>query len=136
MNEISEAQYELIRPYLPVQRGNVRISNLTMINAVLYVAENGCKWRALPPAFGNWHTIYTRLRRWTEAGVLDRVFAALQEHRLIRIRVECLGLDSTSVKVHPDGTGAPKKRDLKPSANPEADGTPRFIWLPRMSERP
>jgi transposase len=126
----------LIRPYLPVQRGNVRISNLTMINAVLYVAENGCKWRALPPAFGNWHTIYTRLRRWTEAGVLDRVFAALQEHRLIRIRVECLGLDSTSVKVHPDGTGAPKKRGLKPSANPEADGTPRFIWLPRMSERP
>lgn len=81
-----------------------------MINAVLYVAENGCKWRALPAAFGNWHTIYTRLRRWTEAGVLDRVFAALQEHRLIRIRVERLGLDSTSVKVHPYGTGAPKKR--------------------------
>ena len=79
-----------------------------MINAVLYVAESGCKWRALPLVFGNWHTIYTRLRRWSEAGVLDRVFAALQEHRLIRIRVECLGLDSTSVKVHPDGAGAPK----------------------------
>ena len=136
MSGITEAQYELIRAYLPVQRGNVRISNLTMINAVLYVAENGCKWRALPATFGNWHTIYTRLRRWTEAGVLDRVFAALQEHRLIRIRVECLSLDSTSVKVHPDGTGAPKKRGLKPSASPEGDGTPRFIWLPRMSERP
>lgn len=37
--------------------------------------------------FGNWHTIYTRLRRRTETGVLDRVFAALQEHRLIRIQV-------------------------------------------------
>lgn len=109
MNEISEAQYDLIRPCLPVQRGNVRISNLTMINAVLHIAENGCKWRALPPRFGSWHTICTRLRRWAEAGVLDRLFAALQEHRLIRIRVECLGLDSTSVKVHPDGTGAPKK---------------------------
>ena len=68
--------------------------------------------------------------------VLDRVSAALQEHRLIRIRVECLGLDSTSVKVHPDGTGAPKKTDLKPLASPGVDGTPRFIWLPRMSERP
>jgi transposase len=41
--------------------------------------------------------------------VLERVFQALQEHRLIRIRVECVGLDSTSVKVHPDGTGARKK---------------------------
>ena len=109
MNEISEAQYELIRPHLPVQRGNVRISSLTMINAVLYVAENGCKWRALPPKFGNWHTIYTRLRRWAEADVLDRLFTALREHRLIRIRVECPGLDSTLVKVHPDGTGASKK---------------------------
>lgn len=26
-----------------------------IINAVLYVAENGCKWRALPPRLGNWH---------------------------------------------------------------------------------
>lgn len=136
MSGISEEQYERIRGYLPVQRGNVRITNLTMINAVLYITENGCKWRALPKEFGNWHTIYTRLKRWAEAGVLDRLFAALQEHRLVRIKVECLGLDSSSVKVHPDGTGAAKKRGLKPSASRAADGTPRFIWLPRMTERP
>jgi transposase len=114
----------------------VRIANLDVINAVLYVAENGCKWRALPERFGNWHTIYTRLRRWAEAGVLDRLFQALQEHRLIRIRVECVGLDSTSVKVHPDGTGARKKTARKPSASPAAAGTPRFIWLPRMIGSP
>jgi transposase len=134
MNSISEAQYELIRPYLPVQRGNVRISNLQVINAVLYVAENGCKWRALPREFGNWHTVYTRLRRWAEAGVLDRMFTALQTHRLIRVKVECLGLDSTSVKVHPDGTGAPKKRARSQLASLGEDGPPKFIWLPRMSE--
>ncbi len=136
MIETSEERYEVICPYLPVQRVNVRISNLTMINAVLFVAGNGCKWRALPPRFGNWHTIHTRMRRGAGAGVLDRRFEALQEHRLIRIRVECPGLDSTSIKVHPDGTVAPKKGGLNPSENPEADGTPRCIWLPRMHERP
>jgi transposase len=136
MMKLTEDQYELIRPLLPVQRGNVRIANLEVINAVLYVAEHGCKWRGLPERFGNWHTIYTRLRRWAEAGVLDRLFQALQEHRLIRIRVECVGLDSTSVKVHPDGTGARKKTVPKPLASPAAAGTPRFIWLPRMTERP
>jgi transposase len=114
----------------------VRIANLDVINAVLYVAENGCKWRALPERFGNWHTIYTRLRRWAEAGVLDRLFQALQEHRLIHVRVDCVGLDSTSVKVHPDGTGALKKTDRKPSASRGAAGTPRFIWLPRMTGSP
>ena len=46
-----------------------------------------------------------------------------------------VSLDSTSIKVHPDGTGALKKTALNPSASPEADGTPRFIWLPRMLER-
>jgi transposase len=134
MMRLTEDQYEVIRPLMPVQRGNVRIANLEVINAVLYVAENGCKWRALPERFGNWHTIYTRLRRWAAAGVLDRVFQALQAHRLIRIRVECIGLDSTSVKVHPDGTGALKKTARKPSASRAAAGPPRFIWLPRMNE--
>ena len=134
MMSLTEDQYEMIHPLLPVQRGNVRSANLDVINAVLYVAENGCKWRALPERFGNWHTIYTRLRRWAAAGVLDRVFQALQEHHLVRIRVECVGLDSTSVKVHPDGTGALKKTARKPSASHAAAGTPKFIWLPRMTD--
>jgi transposase len=133
---LTEDEYEVIRPLMPVQRGNVRIANLDVLNAVLYVAENGCKWRALPERFGNWHTIYTRLRRWAAAGVLDRVFQTLQEQRLIRIRVECVGLDSTSVKVHPDGTGARKKTGRKPSASRAAAGPPRFIWLPRMNAWP
>ena len=136
MMRLSEEQYEMIRALLPMQRGNVRVANLDVINAVLHVAENGCKWRALPERFGNWHTIYTRLRRWAEAGVLDRLFQALQEHHLIRVRVECVGLDSTSVKVHPDGTGARKKTGHKPSASRAAAGTPRFIWLPRMTGSP
>jgi hypothetical protein len=40
--EITEAQYERIKDALPVQRGNVRLSNLQVLNAVLYVAEQGC----------------------------------------------------------------------------------------------
>jgi len=133
--EISKAQYERIAPLLPRQRGNVRISNLQVLNAILYVAEHGCKWRGLPEHFGNWHTIYTRMNRWSKNGVLDRVFEHLQQEQIVRIKVEAVGLDSTSVKVHPDGTGALKKTVRKPSASPEADGTPKFIWLPRVLEQ-
>ncbi|MDG2404146.1 MAG: transposase, partial [Paracoccaceae bacterium] len=53
---MTQKQYALIQPYLPVQRGNVRVSNLRVINAILFVAENGCKWPALPSRFGKWHT--------------------------------------------------------------------------------
>ena len=134
--EITRAQFEQIEHCLPTQRGNVSMSNLTVLNAVLYVAEHGCKWRGLPKRFGNWHTIYTRMNRWSKAGVLDRVFEQLQRAQVVRIKIEAVSLDSTSIKVHPDGTGALKKTARKPSANPEAVGTPRFIWLPRMLERP
>jgi len=134
--EITEAQYLRIEPSLPRQRGNVSLSNLKVLNALLYVAEQGCKWRGLPKRFGNWHTIYTRMNRWSKAGVLDRVFEQLQREQIVRIKIEAVKLDSTTVKVHPDGTGALKKTALRPSENPAADGPPRFIWLPRMLERP
>ncbi len=76
------------------------------------------------------------MNRWSRNGVLNRVFEQLQQQQVVRIRIEAVSLDSTIVKVHPDGTGALKKTVRKPSANPEAAGPPRFIWLPRMLERP
>ncbi len=134
--EITQAQYERIAPSLPVQRGNVSVSNLQVLNAILYVAEHGCKWRGLPTRFGNWHTIYTRMNRWSRNGVLDRVFEQLQRERIMRIKLEAVSLDSAIVKVHPDGTGALQKTAPSPSASPGAAGPPGFIWLPRMLERP
>jgi transposase len=63
---------------LPVQRGNVRVSKLVFLNAILYTAENGCKWRKLPKEFGSWHTIYMRMRRWVEHDIWPRVLDALR----------------------------------------------------------
>jgi transposase len=133
--EITPTQYEQIAGCLPVQRGNVSLSNLDVLNAILYVAEHGCKWRGLPKRFGNWHTIYTRMNRWSKSGVLDKAFEKLQRTQIVRIKIEAVSLDSTSIKVHPDGTGALKKAAPNPLGNPVADGQPRFIWLPRMLEQ-
>ena len=100
-------------------------SNLQVLNAILYVTEHGCKWRGLPTRFGNWHTIYTRMNRWAKAGVLDRVFTVLQEQQIIRIKIEAMSVDSTIVKVHPDGTGATKK-------GPQAIGKSRGGWTTKI----
>jgi transposase len=112
------------------------VTNLQFLNALLFVAEQGCKWRGLPKRFGPWHTIYTRMNRWSKNGVLDQIFEQLQREQVVRIKIEAVKMDSTIVKVHPDGTGAVKKTAPKPSASPAEDGPPRFIWLPRMRERP
>ncbi|MDE0164243.1 MAG: IS5 family transposase [Bryobacterales bacterium] len=124
--EITEEQYRRIEPVLPRQRGNVSLSNLTVLNAILYVAEQGSKWRGLPRRFGNWHTIYTRMNRWSKNGVLDAVFEKLQREQLVRIRVEAVSMDSTIVKVHPDGTGAFKKN------GPQAIGKSRGGWSTKV----
>ena len=64
--EITEQQYRRFELVLPRQRGNVSLPNLMVLNAMLYVAEQGCKWRGLPKRFGNWHTIYTRMNPLVE----------------------------------------------------------------------
>jgi transposase len=129
---ITEAQYERIAGHFPVQRGNVKTDNRDFINAILYMAENGCKWRALPKEFGNWDTIYKKFSRWAKSGVMQRIFAALQAEEIIAIHVEVLAMDSTSCKVHPDGHGALKNTESRQSANREAGGTPSFMWYPQM----
>ena len=135
MKEISEKEYEKVAESFPRQRGNVRIDNRTMLNALLYINENGCKWRALPEKYGKWYTIHQRIRRWAESGVLAGIFESLQKQLLLDIEIEVVALDSTCVKVHPDGTGALKKTVNRILVKQKADGTPRFTWLPPMIKR-
>lgn len=54
--------------------------------------------------------MYKRANRWAKNGVLDPVFTALQENDMTNLKIEHVSLDSAVVKVHPDGTGALKKR--------------------------
>jgi transposase len=133
--EITKEQFDLISKYLPRQRGNVSMSNHQFVNAILYITENGCKWRALPKHYGNWHTIYVRMNRWSKSGVLTQLFEALQIEGIIQIRMEAVKIDSTTVKVHPDGTGALKKPESKALEDPEEASPPKFIWSPHLTVR-
>lgn len=125
--KITQDQYDKISHILPTQRGNVKLSNLQVLNAILYVAEHGCKWRGLPEHFGSWHTIYTRMNRWAKRGVLAKVFDEIQQQQVIRINLEAVSIDSTAVKVHPDGTGALKKTARNPSGSHAQAGQQKSI---------
>jgi transposase len=113
--ELTQEQYERIEHLLPKQRGNVAIENLTFFQALHYITKNGCTWRDLPKHFGKWGTIYQRFRRWITKGIFDRIAKELQTEAIDIQGIKSLALDSTYIKVHPDGTGAPKKKESKPS---------------------
>jgi transposase/DNA-binding MarR family transcriptional regulator len=76
--ELTDQHLARIAHALPRQRGNVRLSHRTILEAILYVNERGCAWRQLPDRFGNWHTIYTRMRRWSASGVLKPILDELR----------------------------------------------------------
>ena len=93
---------------MPIERKSAKISNQQFLNALLYMVENGCKWKALPKKFGNWHTNYMRFSRWTKNGTTQRIFDELQKQNIIDVQSEVLCLDSTSIKVHPNASGSRK----------------------------
>ena len=122
MMRLTEDEYEVIRPLLPVQRGNVRIANLDVINAVLYVAENGCKWRALPERFANWHTMYTQLAAVGGGGRAGSAVPSLagtspDSHSR---RVRRLG--------HHQREGSPRRHGRANKNGPQAIGKSRGGW--------
>lgn len=63
---------------------------------------------------------------------MQRVFIAMQKEGIMRIDAKIMSLDSTCIKVHPDGTGALKKPGNKVSEEIEEVGTPSFMWSPQM----
>ena len=120
---LTDKQYEAIAPLLPQKTRPPKYSSRQVLNAVLYVLSSGCAWRQLPREYGHWHTIYTRFKRWSESGVLDRVMEELQKQQIIRVNV--VYLDSTVVRAHQSASGARKKRGLNPSEDRKADSQQR-----------
>jgi muconolactone delta-isomerase len=53
--------------------------------------------------FGKWCTLYRRFRHWIDLGIFDLIEKEPQTQVIDRKGVKTLALDSTSVKVHPNG---------------------------------
>lgn len=104
---LTDKQFDFIAPYLPPKR-RPGIDHRTFLNAILFVLTTGCQWRKLPEVYGNWHTIYTRFKRWSEKGIMQKIIGSLLEKKII----DCtfVMVDSTTVRAHQCAAGAQKKR--------------------------
>ena len=96
-------------PLLPVQRGRVTVKNITFINALPYICENGCKWRRLPKEYGNRHVIYKCFSRWVRDGIIERLFRELHANGTVQTARSVLMPGSMTVLVHLDACGTLKK---------------------------
>jgi transposase len=44
-----------------------------VLRAIFWIVDNGAKWQSLPPAFGSKSTAHRWFKRWSEAGVFQRL---------------------------------------------------------------
>ena len=112
------------------------LSDRDFVEAVLYAARTGIPWRDLPARFGDWNAVYQRFRRWEKAGYWHAVCLIVPGDLA---EVECLLLDSTTIRAHPHAAGASKKvADKKAKDWDEAavDSPPNCTSRRRMRTRP
>lgn len=80
-SNLTACEFELIEPLIPAAKPGGRprtIQMLEVLNALLYVLVQGCKWRDLPGDFPAWQTVYTYFRNWRQDGtwiaIHDRLY--------------------------------------------------------------
>ena len=101
---LRDDQWERLKGFVPGgtkgKRGP-RTNNRRFLDALLWMARSGSRWRDLPERFGNYHSVKRRYYRWIEMGVLDAVLAALAREA----DLEWLMIDSTIVRAHQHAAG-------------------------------
>ena len=127
---LTDAQWARLRPLLPpppAGRGRPRNDDRTVVEGILWRLATGIPWRDLPEHFGSWRTVYSRFRRWQQAGVWDRALAELQADGDAAGDLDWTlhFLDGTVVRAHQHAAGAKKGAATRPSAAAGAAIPPR-----------
>jgi putative transposase len=85
-SDVSDAEWALLEPLLPVPACETPLGGRPekhprreIVDAIRYMTDNGCKWRALPADFPPWKTVHGFFTRWKAAGVVDRIHDSLRE---------------------------------------------------------
>ena len=67
---LSDVQWAAIEPHLPmVHTGPRRVDDRRVISGIVHRFREGCRWRALPPEYGPYTTVFNRWDRWSQRGL-------------------------------------------------------------------
>ena len=106
---LRDDQWDPIKGFVPGgckgKRGP-RTDNRRFLDALLWMAPSGGRWRDLPEALGDYHSVKRRYYRWIEMGVLDDMLAVLAREA----DLEWLMIGSTIVRAHQHAAGARKEK--------------------------
>ena len=107
--DLTDFEWGSIKPHLPNKtRGVARVDDRRVLNGIFWVLRSGAPWRDLPERYGPYSTCYNRFRRWSKAGVWDRLMDAVIDAHDGDVQM----IDSSSVRVHQHAANVKKTVDL------------------------
>jgi putative transposase len=80
-SDLTDAQWALLQPLLPAARPGGRPRKTDpreVLNALFYLAREGCTWRALPHDFPPWRTVYNYFAAWRDDGTWEQIQGVLR----------------------------------------------------------
>jgi putative transposase len=77
-SDLTDSQWEQIAEYFP-QGPNSEHHKRSLVDAVLYLVNNGTKWRDLPHDYPHWSTVHSFYFRARKSGLWERVQQAIVE---------------------------------------------------------
>ena len=76
LSDLTDSQWEQIKEFFP-QNGNSDHHKRSLINAVLYLLDNGIKWRSMPHDYPPWSTVHSFYFRARKSGLWENVQQAI-----------------------------------------------------------
>ncbi|MFC0617166.1 IS5 family transposase [Deinococcus budaensis] len=114
--DLTDDQWGKLVPLLLPQRpsrGRPPHDHRRVLNGILWILRSGAPWRDLPERYGKWNSVYVRFRRWTHAGIWQRLLHHLQRDADVKgiLDWQTYFVDGTVIRAHPCAAGAPGGQD-------------------------
>lgn len=81
-SDLTDEQWGWIAPMVPGATGAgapITVARREVVNAILYLLSNGCKWSALPHEFPSEGTVRDYFHQWRRAGIWQRIHDTLRD---------------------------------------------------------
>jgi putative transposase len=79
--DLTDEQWKLVSRYVPEPKPGGRpaaYARREIVNAILYIAKNGCTWRNLPHDLPPYRIVFHYFRLWQTDGTWETLHAALR----------------------------------------------------------
>lgn len=85
MVELTEQQWEIVKPYLPQHdviqqgKGRPRVDSRQILEGILWILRTGAPWKDMPSRYPSYQTCHRRYQEWIENGILENILRGLLE---------------------------------------------------------